>query len=175
MISSGERSPLAKQDPGGILPGKELLCLVPLAGMALMAANDWLLRTRWPCWLTGKLSDVAGMLFFPFLLTATWSWLLFLGGRILPLRLSPALTRGRLTLAVVASGAALASVKLVPGCNRAFVGLLGSLDVLGLFGRFSCAADPSDCLALAVLPLVWLYGARRCIEPRGATFGKESA
>jgi len=41
-----------------------------LASVALLVANDHLLKRAYPSVLTGKLSDFAGLFFFPFLLTA---------------------------------------------------------------------------------------------------------
>ena len=46
--------------------------LHPLAliSLVVLVLNDHLLKPLTPGWLTGKLSDVAGLLFFPFLLLA---------------------------------------------------------------------------------------------------------
>jgi len=41
-----------------------------LASVAFLVANDHLLKRAYPSVLTGKLSDFAGLFFFPFLLTA---------------------------------------------------------------------------------------------------------
>jgi hypothetical protein len=50
-------------------PARELLLHpIPLAAIALLVANDHWLKAAHPGWLTGKLSDVAGMTFFPLLL-----------------------------------------------------------------------------------------------------------
>src|SRR5262249_269111 len=50
----------------------DLLHPAPLAAVALLAVNDHLLKGSGllPGWLTGKLSDFAGMFFFPILLVA---------------------------------------------------------------------------------------------------------
>ena len=64
------------------LPGRELLSPLPLAALAVMILNDHVLRSRWPSWLTGKLSDFAVVLYFPFLLTATLGILLWLADRV---------------------------------------------------------------------------------------------
>lgn len=47
-----------------------LLHPVSLAAIALLVVNDHVLKSAWPGVLTGKLSDVAGLVFFPLLLAA---------------------------------------------------------------------------------------------------------
>lgn len=47
-----------------------LLHPVSLAAIALLVVNDHVLKAAWPGLVTGKLSDVAGMIFFPLLLAA---------------------------------------------------------------------------------------------------------
>jgi hypothetical protein len=50
--------------------GATLIHPLVLGAMALMAINDHLLKDCCHSWLTGKLSDFAGLLFFPILLHA---------------------------------------------------------------------------------------------------------
>src|SRR5438045_2459919 len=45
-----------------------LLEPTPLAAIALLLLNDHALKARWPGVVTGKLSDAAGLVFFPLLL-----------------------------------------------------------------------------------------------------------
>lgn len=49
----------------GRVPGDLLLHPVVLAATALYAFNDWWLKASHPGWLSGKLSDVAGMVVLP--------------------------------------------------------------------------------------------------------------
>jgi hypothetical protein len=51
-------------------PEYPLLHPVPLFALATLILNDHVLKQRYPGWVTGKLSDVAGMVFFPLLLLA---------------------------------------------------------------------------------------------------------
>lgn len=51
-------------------PGELALHPVALVGLAALLLNDHLLKALAPGWWTGKLSDVAGLAFFPFLLVA---------------------------------------------------------------------------------------------------------
>jgi hypothetical protein len=43
---------------------------VLLASIVVLVVNDRLLKARWPSVLTGKLSDVAGLVFFPLVLVS---------------------------------------------------------------------------------------------------------
>lgn len=45
--------------------GQRLLHPVSLGATALYAFNDWWLKAHWPGFLSGKLSDVAGMVVLP--------------------------------------------------------------------------------------------------------------
>lgn len=147
-------------------PGGELLTWLPLVGLALMAINDHWLRPRWPGLITGKLSDLGVVLFFPFLLTATIGWLAWafnatLGrmARRLP-PLATRLTPARLTGAIVVTGLVLAAINLSTTARDLYVATLNRVDLCGLFGSFRYTADPSDCVALVLLPIVWWWGRR---------------
>lgn len=122
---------------------------IPLAGLALMALNDHWLRVHWPCWLTGKLSDVGVVLYFPALLCALWG--LFLWG----CRRDTALTPRRVYLAAAFTAFSLAAINLSVAAKDLYVAALEALDVFDL-ASFRYVTDPSDCLALVFLPLaVW--------------------
>jgi hypothetical protein len=45
---------------------------VPLAAIAVLVLNDHVLKAAYPGFVTGKLSDVAGLAFFPLLLVAAY-------------------------------------------------------------------------------------------------------
>lgn len=116
---------------------------MPIAATALLVVNDHVLKGSGllPGWLTGKLSDFAGLFVFPIFLFVV----------------ADVLTRGRSTQARgrTAIGAALvtaagfSAVKLVPGVNALVHTLL----------------DPSDLIALPACALAALWLVR---EPLGA-------
>jgi hypothetical protein len=114
-------------------PLGELLDPLTLAGVVALGLNDLVLKGRAPGWLTGKLSDFAGLLFFPLLLTATWDTLLWMRGRgDFSLRLP------KLAAAIALSG----------------IGFIG-WKLLGILGA---VRDPTDLLALVMLGPAWLIG-----------------
>ena len=105
-----------------------------LGAVGLMLVNDFVLKPLAPSWLTGKLSDFAGLFFLPFLLAALLA--LFLPGRWV----------GPVSFAITGAGFAL--LKLDPAFNAA------ALAGLPLQVRL----DPTDLLALlSLLPAAWLW------------------
>jgi hypothetical protein len=128
---------------------------VSLGGLLLLLLNDHFFKQLWPGFVTGKLSDLAGMLMFPPLLTT----LLALA---LP-RVQPK------TLAVVAL--------CMTGCGFSALKLDGYLaerasDLLTIVsGPSVLRADATDLLALPALGLAWLafrQAARRTVPSRQA-------
>ena len=52
------------------VPGDRLLRIQALLALVLLALNDHLFKPTWPGWLTGKLSDAAGLIILPLLAVA---------------------------------------------------------------------------------------------------------
>lgn len=145
-----------------------LLHPLVLAALALWLLNDHVLKALWPGWLTGKLSDAAGMIVFPCFVAALLSWLL-------P-KLRP---RTDLWLGIALTMLGMAAVKLTPAGAWAYqhgLGLLqwpmhalsAALHTQTLPGLRSVrlAMDASDLLTLpfAAVP-AWLFGAPACGAP----------
>ena len=140
-----------------VLPAEEFLHPLPLGAVLLMAVNDHLLKGAGvlPGWLTGKLSDVAGLLFFPLLLTALWrttAWLARRGRK----PLSPAL----LAAATLLTAGCFAAIKLSPALAGLTEALVPRLDPTGFVRASRVVVDPTDLLALPVLVLTWAHGRR---------------
>ncbi|MEP7053976.1 MAG: hypothetical protein ABI912_01840 [Actinomycetota bacterium] len=112
---------------------------VVVVSIVLLALNDAVWKGAAPPWLTGKLSDFAGLVFFPGLLALVF-------GLLLP-RMS---SRYAGLVAWWSTAVVFAAVKTLPVANHAIVSVLG---VLG--GPMEVVRDPSDVLALAVLPVGW--------------------
>ena len=122
-----------------------LCCLqhpATLLSIALLLLNDHVLKVVSPSWLTGKLSDFAGLFFFPFIVAVVLS--ILLAG--LNLKRD---TIGKLSFGIVAAGFVL--VKTTPSVNQA-----SSLLVSNLIGHpVRLLLDVSDTLALIVLYPGW--------------------
>ena len=136
-----------------------LLHPVSLVALAVLALNDHVAKGRLPSWLTGKLSDVAGMIFFPLVLWALIELALRLAGR-------RERRAGHLYAAVVATGAVFAAINLFEVAGDAYAWAVGALQWpfrAALRGELIDVApvahvvDPSDLLALPALGIaVWI-------------------
>ena len=112
--------------------------------MGLLLVNDHVLKAAYHSWVTGKLSDFAGLFFFPFLLIAIGALPAAAmcerqGDRLLP------------RVAFAWTAAWFAAIKLWPVTNMAMAGLLGWL----LKARVAIALDATDVMALVVLWPAW--------------------
>ncbi len=117
-------------------PGRALLTPTWLLALALLGVNDHLLKGAGvlPGALTGKLSDLAGMIVAPALLAA-----------LLGLR-----SRRGLLACHVAIGTVFAAIKVSPAAADAWSWLMG------LCGNaWTITVDPTDLLALPVLAIGW--------------------
>jgi hypothetical protein len=158
---------------------------VAVAAVLLLVVNDHLLKGAGvPGILTGKLSDVAGVVFLPLLLAASWEW-----GRHLLRRAVPATISWQ---PCVATAAAFAAIQLSSGAAMLYGRTLGLLRWVptvawaAMSGRptppvvvVSCVPDLSDPLVLpfCLLP-AWVLrrGAARSVTdlsdgPHPETFG----
>ncbi len=134
----------------------------PLA-VGVLLLNDHVLKAAVPAWWTGKLSDFAGLVFFPFLVLAGLGALEWLGGR--RFRSPDAAMR----LALALSALWFASLKLSPWTQRPALALLERLTGAPRV----VVADPTDLIALAMLPAVWARW--RALRRREALAAEEPA
>nr|MDQ3370818.1 hypothetical protein [Myxococcota bacterium] len=149
-LLAGEDGPLR---PG--LPIAELLAPLPLLVLAILIVNDWVLKpTELPRWLTGKLSDFAGLAVFPLVATAALD-LVLAGVARLGVAVDFTLRRWKLAVMIALTGAVFAAMKLVPAIAEAVAGVLGFA-----FGRAYVMPDPWDLLALPALGFAWWHGRR---------------
>ena len=121
---------------------------VAIAAVALLALNDHVLKAACPGFVTGKLSDVAGMIFFPVLLAC--------------------IHRRAIVVACVATAIVFALVKTVPFANELYRVTWGAmqwpmraLDAWAAhrptpgIARVVLVRDPSDLLAVPFVAVAW--------------------
>lgn len=148
--------------------GEQLLHPVVLSAVVLLLLNDHVFKRLWPSAITGKLSDIAGLVFFPLFLQALWELGLRVFGK--PVRHSSRV----LLAAVVLTALVFAAIQLHPVAAEVYRVGLGALqwpfeagfELLG--GRPSPAPrrvhltqDVTDLLTLPALGVpLWLGRAR---------------
>jgi hypothetical protein len=170
---SPRRTPLARaaedeRPRPARVPADSLLHLVPIAAILLLLVNDHVLKGAYPGWITGKLSDVAGLIFFPLFVQAACEVVLDASRRWR----GPSLSL--LLLSVLGTGLVFAGAETIPVVADLVARTFGTarwpLDAIaslahsgGLPGLApaSMTADPSDLLALPFLAVPVLLGLRR--------------
>jgi hypothetical protein len=150
------------------VPGDGLLHPLAVAAVALLVVNDHILKAIAPGPLTGKLSDVAGLLFFPLFIVAA--------GEVIAAALGRwhGPDRTAVSIAVVVTGLGFAAVKLHPVAEAAYEVALGVLqwpmralaDVAAGMSPWPPVAvdivrDPTDLVAIAAAAIAWRLGTRR--------------
>src|SRR5690606_36083476 len=136
----------------------------------LLALNDRVWKQAYGTWWTGKLSDVAGLLFFPWLLLAVGEIGLWLFRR--DWRASPR----ALAVCIGLTAAGFSAINVSYEIGAAYVQLVGELwaalrKVLPIalwLGKPRHTVDPTDLLTLPALLVPWWLGARRLRAERRA-------
>jgi len=149
------------------MPATEFVHPLPLGALALLAINDHLLKGSGllPGWLTGKLSDLAGLFFFPLLLTAICDVVLF-GWNVIARRtlFDASLRRWKLAAAASLTGALFVAIKLSPAVADRYLWLVDHIDLIDLLRPGRIAQDPTDLIALPVLAVAVWFGDTRLAE-----------
>ena len=150
------------------VPADGLLHPLSLLALVLLLLNDHVLKAAWPSLLTGKLSDVAGLVVFPLVVVAAWETVL------VGVRRWREPTARPLALAVVVTGIAFTLVKTIPMVAIVAGWLVGraqwllSLPIHAIAGTplapvipTAIVVDPTDLLALPCLAVaVWIGRSR---------------
>lgn len=157
----------------GPVPGGGLLHPVPLIAIALLLLNDHVLKAAYPgSWWPGKLSDFAGLAFFPLFLQALWE----AGAELVRRPWSP--SRRVLVTGAVVTALLFSLVQVWPPASEAYRAAFGTvywpvgaarglLTGAGLPGwaPASLVADPWDMVAVPAVGLAVLAGWRRGAHP----------
>lgn len=135
------------------LPLGELVQPLPLLALAVLAVNDHVLKGAnvLPDWLTGKLSDFAGLFFFPLLCTA----LVDTASALVRAPWDPTLRLWKAAAACVATGVGFAATELSPAAAHAYAAVVTAI---GIPSRST--ADPTDLVALVMLPAAYAVARR---------------
>lgn len=162
----------AAPSQAGRTPGELVLHPVALGSLVLLLVNDHVLKGWGPGWLTGKLSDVAGLAFLPFLLVALHDVALRRDAPGVRSAVVAASSTGLLFAAVklldpVRSTAAEAAGLAREPLDRLAALLTGGAAPHG--GPAVVVADPSDVLAVVACAAVVLVVRRRAAAAAGRT------
>jgi len=133
-------------------PPSELFAPAPLAAAALLALNDHVLKARLHNVVTGKLSDLALCFLLPLLLSAL-------------LRPLWRQDRARLAAAAAVAGLLFTVLELSAGADAWVSAVVASVGRPFGLHAIGFTRDLSDLVALAVVPLAYLYGRRRLARP----------
>jgi hypothetical protein len=140
--------------------GDALVSPLAIAALAVLFVNDHDLKQRWPGWLTGKLSDLAGLVLLPIVLLTL---LELVRGAVSE---TPWPTRACCLIA----GTGFVLLECWPPASLLFRATLGTLQWpvrAWLAGHpvelrwVRHVADREDLVALPALLLPWWYGTRR--------------
>ena len=136
------------------LPIGEFLHPISLASLALLALNDHVFKGAGmlSALITGKLSDFAGLVFFPLLCTSLVDLLLLAIARVGP-RIDFSLRRTKTLVAILFTAGFFSTIKL---SARAADRVADWLSVAGWDATI--VADPTDLLALIALIIPWSIG-----------------
>lgn|SRR5690606_1228871 len=130
------------------VPGDGMLHPLCLVALLLLIANDRWFKAAYPGLISGKLSDLAGMFFFPTLVVALVEILLSL------LRRPWLVSLNAVRVSYLLTGLVFAAINTIPGCAMAYVDLMRVFwgSVSQRIGQsISHTLDISDLIALGSL------------------------
>ena len=135
------------------------LILLPssLVAIALLALNDHVFKAHFPGFVSGKLSDFAGLYFFPFFLLSVAATLRPAAG-----------SKGALGAVCVLTALVFSCVNLAPGASELYEHLVAGIwHELGRARPVVHVADGEDLIALPMAGLAYWVGSRRIRDQAG--------
>ncbi|MEQ9499258.1 MAG: hypothetical protein RIT81_20410 [Deltaproteobacteria bacterium] len=142
-------------------PGDALLHPVPLAAIGVLLLNDHVLKAAYPGFVTGKLSDVAGLVFFPLFLVSAFE--VVEARFVARWRPKPSV----LLVAVVATATMFSLVQIWAPATWLYRYGLGAVQwpfvaaAGGTFRPVVVMADPTDLVTVPAVLAAWWIGRRR--------------
>ena len=146
MISRDKPPPNAP-DLERLLGVSYLVHPLPMTAVVVLAFNDHYLKSHYPSFFTGKLSDFAGLFFFPLVLCA----LLNLAKTSLDRKLHW-INKDQLLLSIIATDLIFIAVKFVPAVTALY---LNFSSAIGFPSKVT--PDATDLMAFSVNALTWKY------------------
>jgi len=144
------------------LPITLLVRPLPVVALVVLVVNDHALKGSGllPSVVTGKLSDFAGLFFFPLLLVTLSNLASSTTARLASRDAWAAMGATTTQLAVACALTALlfSATKLSHGARDALVAILDVLYARTGLGRASVVVDPSDLVALPMIALAFWWG-----------------
>jgi hypothetical protein len=130
---------------------------VVVLAVLILTANDQVAKALWPGIITGKLSDLAGLVVFPLLLVSLDELCRAI------LRKGEIPSRRTLIAAIAITGIGFSAAKVIPLVGDWYRVLWGYLaaPLRGSTGPVVLSQDPTDLLALPALAVGWLIGSQR--------------
>jgi hypothetical protein len=144
-------------------PGELALHPVVVGCLVVLVVNDRWLKSAWPGFVTGKLSDAAGLVLLPVALLSLVEVARRLAGRELAWRHDPLVWVGVTVVGFV-------FVKVTPAGHDAYAWAIGALrwpfhGASGPVRPIAVARDAGDLIALLVAPVPYLLIRRRTRNP----------
>jgi len=135
-----------------MIASRTLAAPIPIAAIALLIINDHYLKAEYPGWVTGKLSDFAGLVFFPLLLAAICEQVGFRRGMatIIGATIATAIVFIAIKLSATAGEGYRIALAVLQWPFRAAFALIDGAAMPGLV-KVRLAADPTDLIALVAL------------------------
>jgi hypothetical protein len=121
-----------------------LLHPVALVALAVLVLNDHVWKARYPGWVTGKLSDVAGMIVFPLVACV-------IARVIMPRADAKRVLAGCIAATIVG----FTLVKLWPPATHVCEAVMGALQTPLAVSPTTIVRDPTDLLALPFALVAW--------------------
>lgn len=119
---------------------------VAIAAVVVLLVNDHLLKSRWPGPVTGKVSDLAGLVFFPLLLASIWELIARITGHR-PSTATPKVVIG----CILITAAGFIAVKVSSAASDLYVDALEQ--VTG--SDHEIVLDATDLFTLPAVALAW--------------------